>query len=173
MLRLPGVSFHSGARRSAVGKHIPDKIAVTLAEEYFTVIKWNFRSLEASGDLREGDFLVVGPRREHLEGLAIGRPQWLFRPGDLVPVKFAVNATPLGYYVPVDAITLDGERHVVFVVEEGKARRVSVTVHDSFEELRRIEGDGLKPGLQIIVVGVHYVSDGELVSITGRESLSE
>ncbi len=74
VLRLPGVSFHPGARRSAVGKHVPDKVKVTLGDEYFTVIKWNFRSLKTSGDLREGDFLVIDPKKEHLTGLAIGRP---------------------------------------------------------------------------------------------------
>ncbi len=172
VFRLPGVSFHSGARRSAVGKHVPEKIEVTLGDEYHTVIKWNFRSLEESRDLREGDFLVTGPRKEHLSGLAIGHPQWLLRPGDLVPVRFFLDTTAAGFYVPVDAITLIENRHVVFAVEEGKARRKEVTVHDTYGEFRRIEGAGLQPDLPIIVGGVHYVSDGQPVSIVRQESLT-
>jgi RND family efflux transporter MFP subunit len=171
VLRLPGVSFHPGARRSAVGKHIPDKVEITLGDDYITVINWNFRSLRASGDLREGDFLVLGPKKEHLEGLVIGRPQWLLRPGDLVPVRFLLHATSRGLYVPVNAITMVDGKHVVFVVENKKAHERQITVHETFREFRRIEGEGIQPGTQVIVSGVHYVSDGQPVTIVGDESL--
>jgi RND family efflux transporter MFP subunit len=171
VLRLPGVSFHPGARRSAVGKHIPDKVEITLGDDYITVINWNFRSLRASGDLREGDFLVLRPKKEHLEGLVIGRPQWLLRPGDLVPVRFLLHATSQGLYVPVDAITMMDGKHVVFVVEDKKARKREIAVNETFRELRRIEGEGIRPGTQVIVSGVHYVSDGQPVTIVGDESL--
>lgn len=171
VLRLPGVSFHPGARRSAVGKHVPDKVPVTLGHEYFTVIKWNFRSLEAGADLREGDFLVLEPKQEHLAGLAIGRAQWLLRPGELVPVRFLLDAAPKGLYVPMNAITMIDDKHVVFLAEDDQARMTEVTVHDLYHELRRIEGEGVAPGARVIVSGVHYVSDGQPVTIVGREQL--
>ena len=170
VLRLPGVSFSPDAERSATGRHLPEKIEVTLGDEYLTVIKWNFRILTDPGDLREGDFLVIGPRPEHLAGLAIGHPQWLLRPGDLIPVRFLLDTTPLGYYVPVDAITLVGDKHVVFAAADGMARQIDVTVHDTYGELRRIEGTDLRPGLRIIVGGVHYVSPGQAVAVVGEES---
>ncbi len=171
VLRLPGVSFHAGAQRSAVGKHLPDKVEVILGDHYFSVIKWNFRSLKDSGDLREGDFLVIEPKTEHLDGLAIGRPQWLLRPGDLVPVQFLLHATPKGLYVPVDAITTIDGKYVVFAVEENIARPKNVSVHEIYHELRRIEGDGIVSGVSIIVSGVHYVSDDQPVTIVGEETL--
>ena len=96
----------------------------------------------------------------------------MLRPGDLVPVRFLLDTTAAGFYVPVDAITLIENRHVVFAVEEGKARRKEVTVHDTYGEFRRIEGAGLQPDLPIIVGGVHYVSDGQPVSIVRQESLT-
>lgn len=166
VLRLPGVSFHSGADRSAVGRHLPEKIPITLGEEYETVIKWNFRSIIQGGDLREGDFLIIGPKPEHLDGVAVGRPQWLLRPGDLVPVQFFLSAVPRGYYVPMKAITLAAGGHVVFVVEDGVAKARVVTVHETYQELRRIEGEGIGHGARVIVGGVHYVSDGQPVTIT-------
>ena len=172
VFRLPGVSFHPGAKRSAVGKHVPEKVEVTLGNEYYTVIKWNFRSLEVSGDLREGDFLVIGPKKEHLNGLAIGRAQWLLRPGDLVPVRFQLDATPKGLYVPMSAITVIDEKHVVFSVEEDRARLREVTVHETYHELRRIEGEEIGVGNQVIISGVHYVSDGQPVNIVGFENLT-
>lgn len=168
VLRLPGVGFRADARRDAAGKHVPEKIQVEVGDAYFTVVKWTFRSLKHSGELEEGDFLVINPRQEYEHGLAIGRPQWLFRPGDLVPVRFLLDATPRGFYVPVDAVTTVDGRHSVFVVEDGVARLRVVSVHESYQELRRIEGAGIATGTAVITEGAHYVSDGEPVRTVGQ-----
>ena len=168
VLRLPGIGFHDGANRNAIGRHLPGKIEVELGSDYFTVIKWNFRSLTEAGHLREGDFLVVEPKAKHLNGLVIDRPQWLLRPGDLVPVRFSLDTTPLGYYVPVDAITMVGDRHVVYAVIDGIASVIPVDVHETYQDLRRIEAEALKTGMSVIVGGIHYVTDGERVTVTGK-----
>ncbi len=165
VLRLPGVGFRTDARRDAVGKHMPEKIPIEVADDYLTVAKWTFRSLKQSGELDEGDFLVINPRKEHENGLAVGRAQWLLRPGDLVPVQFLLDATPRGFYVPVNAITRIGDAHIVLVVEDGIARSRVVSVNESYQELRRIEGEGITTGTAVITGGVHYVSDGERVRI--------
>ncbi len=166
VLRLPGVGFHAGAERSAVGKHIPEKVRVTLGDQYTTVVNWNFRSVTSNKDLAEGDFLILNPQPNYIEGVAGGRPQWLLRPRDLVPVQFALSTTTPGFYVPNRAITLVGDSQAVFVVEDGVARARPVSVHETFEELRRIEGEGVTTGSKVIVGGVHYVSDGQPVTIT-------
>ena len=140
-----------------------------LGDDYLTVVKWNFRSLKKDGQLREGDFVVLNPRAEYLGGLAIGRPQWLLRPGDLVPVRFLLDATPSGLYVPVNAIITVGERLAVFVVEDGVARLRPVTVHESYQELRRIDGEGIGIDTDVITGGMHFVSDGEAVRIVETE----
>jgi len=170
VLRLPGVSFHAKGKQSAAGKHVPEKVEVELGDDYLTVIKWNFRSLKSSGDLQEGDFLAVGATKEHEPGLAIGRPQWLLRPGDIVPVNFLLDSTPPGFYVPVDAIVTRGRDRAVFVANDGVAQLRRVNVHETYRELRRIDGDGIDVGTEVIVRGVHYVSDGQPVSIAGRET---
>ncbi len=173
VLRLPGVKFDAAASRGAVGKHIPERIEVFFGDEYLTVIKWNFRSLATNGDLSEGDFLVVAPEKEHLAGLAIGSPHWLLRPGDLVPVHFTLGVAPRGFYVPVEAITKVGGAHAVFVAEDGIARLRKVAVKETFRDLRRIEGDGIAPGVALILGGVHYVSDGQAITIVEAERLPE
>ena len=89
-----------------------------------------------------------------------------------MPVHFALSATRRGYYVPINAITLVDGKHVVFVVEDGSAVARPVSVHETFQELRRIEGEGLGDGARVIVGGVHYVSDGQPVTITGTVSPS-
>lgn len=166
VLRLPGVSFHPGAERGAFGKHVPEKVEVTVGDQYITVIKWNFRSIVDNGNLTEGDFLIIDPKPAHLKGVAIGRPQWLLRPRDLVPVQFSLSAVPRGFYVPINAITLINGHHGVFTVENGRARLHPVNVFETFEELRRIEGEGVGNGTRVVVGGVHYVSDSQPVTIT-------
>jgi hypothetical protein len=167
VLRLPGVSFNAGAERGAVGRHTPDKVRVTLGHQYTTVVNWNFQSVAEADELVEGDFLILHPQSNYIEGVAGGRPQWLLRPRDLVPVQFSLSRTLPGFYVPNRAITLLGGRQTVFVVEDGVARARPVSVHETFEELSRIEGDGITTGAKVIVDGLHYVSDGQPVSITG------
>ena len=119
-----------------------------------------------AGDLAEGDFLILNPQADYIDGVAFGRPQWLLRPRDLVPVQFSLSASPPGFYVPNRAITLIGDQEAVLVVEDGIARTRAITGYETIEELRRIEGMGITTGTQVIVGGVHYVSNGQPVNIT-------
>ncbi|MAE66590.1 MAG: hypothetical protein CMJ18_20155 [Phycisphaeraceae bacterium] len=166
VLRLPGVSFSASDGRAALGRHEPEKVEVTLGDQYTSVIRWTFRSVSDPGKLQEGDFLIEQPRLEYLDGIAIGRPQWLLRPGDLVPVRFTLADTPRGYYVPVGAVTEVGGAPAVYLVENGKARARAVTVHDAHGELRRIEGEGIAEGGTLVTGGVHYLSDDQPVTVT-------
>ncbi len=172
VLRLPDIGFQSGSSRGAVGKHMPEKIKVSMGNEYMGVIKWSFRSLADPGPLKEGDFLVLGPKKKHLAGLAVGRAQWLFRPGELVPVRFAMDATPRGFYVPINAITKIAGENIIFSVTDGRAKKILVSVFDTHGEYQRIEGSALSTGMPVVVVGVHYVSDGQRVSVVTGENRS-
>lgn len=165
VLRLPGVGFAADARRTAVGRHTPEEVPVSLGDDAYTVIKWNFRSLSDAGALREDDFVLLHPREEYRDGVAIGRPQWLLRPGDLVPVFFLREQTSQGLWVPVEAVTTHGHETVVFTVEEGRARRRAVTVVETYREFRRVEGPGLTSGVPLVVDGVAFLSDGERVAL--------
>ena len=153
VLRLVGVSFSTSGTRSATGRHQPEKIEVELADDYMTVIKWNFRSVREGSGLEEGDFLIVRPRPEYVEGVAMGRAQWLFRPGDLVPVEFILPGPPAGFYVPIRAIVSVASRPAVFLVEGDRAKLVDVSVHQTYEELQRITGEGVVDGARVIVGG--------------------
>jgi RND family efflux transporter MFP subunit len=165
VLRLPGVGFNSAGSRTAVGKHVPEKIRVELGDEYTTVTRWNFRSLKEQGSISEGDFVILRPMQSHLNGVAVGRPQWLFRPGSLVPVRFQLESAPRGFYVPVGVITEVAGTPAVYLLENDQAQAHAVTVHEVHGELRRIAGAGITIGAQLIVRGVHYVSDGQPVTV--------
>ena len=146
VLRLPGVSFNPGAKRGLVGKHLPEKVEIEPGNQYTTVVNWNFQSLIDNGELKEGDFLIRRPQSDYIEGVAIGRPQWLLRPRDLVPIKFELSSTSPGFYVPIKSIVIAEEGYAVLLVEDGIAIAHPVTVQDTFAEMRRIEGDRIKAG---------------------------
>ena len=143
-----------------------DVVRVILGDQYTTVVNWTFRSIAANDILVEGDFLILNPQPNYVDGVSSGRPQWLLRPRDLIPVQFALSTTKPGLYVPNRAIALVGGSEVVYVVEDGVATVRPVSVHESFEELRRIDGEGITAGANVVVGGVHYVSDGQPVTVT-------
>lgn len=166
VLRLPGVSFHSGAQRGAVGKHVPERVEVKLGDQYLSVVNWNFQNVIENTELKEGDFLILHPQAAYLSGISIGRPQWLLRPQDLVPVKFKISNSPKGYYVPHTATTLRDGKPTVYRVENGVARATVLSLSDSIDEYRRIEGENITTGTKIILRGVNYVTDGQPVIVT-------
>ena len=112
------------------------------------------------------DSAVADPRPAYVEGVAVGRPQWLFRPGYLVPVEFVLAGPALGFYVPIRALVLVAGQPAVFLAESDRARLVDVSVHETFEELQRIEGDGIVDGARVIVE-ISEVSTIETKSMVG------
>jgi len=113
------------------------------------------------------------------------REPWLVRPGDLAKVDLIENRMPRGFYVPIDAINEKSGKHYVFVVfkvdedakdnenVEMKVRRVEVSIADGPNTLKRIaaapdEDEELTEDTQIVLGGVHYLKDGELVNVAAE-----
>ena len=82
-------------------------------------------------------------------------------PALLDGLQFSLSTTTAGFYVPNRSITLIGNSEVIYVVEDGVATARHISVHESFEELHRIDGEGIESGAMVVVGGVHYVSDGQ------------
>ncbi len=167
VLRLPGVSFHGRAARDAVGVHRPEKLEVRLGDRYSSVVTWSFRSVVDDGTLAECDFVIRNPQPGFVDGIVMGRPQWLFRPRDLVPVEFNLAAAPEGFYVPLDAVVMIGSSLHVFRVTDAVARAVGVSVHDTIDDHRRVVSDALQQGDSIVSAGAHFLSDGQPVVVGG------
>ena len=81
-------------------------------------------------------------------------------------MQFSISAAPKGFYVPNTAVTLTGNTPTVYRVEDGVARATTVELLQTVDANRRIQGKGISSGTHIIVGGVHYVSDGQPVSVT-------
>lgn len=109
------------------------------------------------------------------------REPWLVRPGDLAKVDLIENRMPRGFYVPIDAINEKSGKNYVFVVEGEIVRRVEVSVADGPNTLKRIAAVPSKPGspeltektnekeaTQIVLGGVHYLTDGESVNVAAE-----
>lgn len=149
--------------KKPTGSLTPKKVEVTLGENYWTVLDWHLREVKGEG-LHDQDFAVRQPTAEDRKAVNTRLTQWLVRPGDLIPVSFDLGRLPRGFYVPVTAVKeLNGETWV-FVVQDGKAKRIPVKAHESYEDTRRVEGEGLQEGAQLVIKGVHYLADGSVVS---------
>ncbi|MEQ8765715.1 MAG: efflux RND transporter periplasmic adaptor subunit [Planctomycetota bacterium] len=165
VLRLPGLNARERAATLPQGTVMPERVPVVLGEDYFNVIQWPFRRLADPGSLRAFDLLIVSPREEHERGVSMVRPEWVIRPGELIPVILELGAAPPGYYVPVHAIRERNGATSVFLVEKGRAHEAAVAVHEPYRDLRRITGSELKDGAAIIEKGAHFVMDGQPVRV--------
>lgn len=103
------------------------------------------------------------------------REQWLLRPGDMVGVDLSEDRMPIGFYVPIDAIKEESGRYYVFVVDGdaagSKASQLEVSITDGPNTLKRVEAIGdqaLTEGMQIVLGGVHYLTDGEAVNVASE-----
>ena len=114
---------------------VPERVPVTLGTEYFNVIRWPFRQLVESGDLKPLDVLIVEPEPQHESGVVLAGREWTIRPGELIPVALDLGEAPSGFYVPISAISERNGRTAVFLVDGDTAREVEVETHESYRDL--------------------------------------
>lgn len=163
VLRLPNRTTWQKAAE-LTGPIVPEKIAVSFGEAHLTFLDIAMR--EVKGELKAGQLLLMDPKPAHLKGVDLRTRTWVLRPGDLLPVTLRPGAARTGLYVPLRAIRELNGQLWVYAVADGKAKKVPVAVHEAAGELRRVTGEGLAAGQQIVLKGAHYVADGEPVSVT-------
>lgn len=111
--------------------------------------------------------------------------QWMLRPGDLVSVDLSNTETAEGYYVPMEAIYEESGDTFVFVADpasennnggacEVKRLAVKVATEEGLGAgtVRKIAPTStgeLSEGSLIVVGGVHFLRDGEVVRIVDRK----
>ena len=77
------------------------------------------------------------------------------------------SASPSLLRVPVEAIRQEGMDWVVYVVEEGRARRRVIEAGEIRDGMREVRA-GLEAGQRVVVEGRERVTDGTLVKETAR-----
>ena len=90
----------------------------------------------------------------------------VFIPGMFVNVAFNGETRENTVLVPAEAILTDGNKKLVFVVENNKTKRVEVTTGLSDGKTTELLS-GLKGGETVIIKGQDYVDDGGDVKIVG------
>ena len=180
--RLRGAKF--GMPRPADlfdGKLDLDRVVVNKQagpESFMQILNWSFRAVDSVKDtmpLQLGDLLInfedLDPK-QIVHGVVLDRNEWAIRPGDLVPVSFGEAPAPEGLYVPDDAIRAMNDKRSVFIQDGTKVREVPVTLHESVGRLHRIEGEGIEPGVAVVVRGAHYLSDGNEIVVSEEIDLA-
>jgi RND family efflux transporter MFP subunit len=162
---VEGARFWDGGATDAE-QVTPKKVEVELGDDYWSILSWNLREV-ACDQLDEGSVVIADPKPSMLAGVSLTHHEWVMRPGDMVAVGFDLGNHPAGFYLPIQAISeLNGET-TVFLVVDGRAKRTPVEVHESYRELRRVSGEGLGEGAQVVLGGAHFLADGERVSVSG------
>jgi len=151
---------------------------VTLRKTYITLGEkranfqgiYIFREVLAPTDLAPKMLVATGVPDGFADGgrAAWIRQRWLIQPGESLEVKLQGAPTPTGFYVPFDAVVPgdDGEQHVFIIGDDGKAKRISVTIDGEVGELVRISSESLSEGARVVVRGAHLVQPDELVAGT-------
>lgn len=92
----------------------------------------------------------------------IDNPDGLLKPGMLARVEIPRRTVQDALLIPLEAVVDLGDRRVVYVVEDGKARRREVEL-GSVLGRRVVVASGLDPSARVIVEGTQEVSDGQRV----------
>jgi hypothetical protein len=152
------------------------KVPVTPGDNFIHVLQvYRYQELTEFGSLDPQKDVVMGKLPAGVKDgdkVFLSREEWLLRPGQLVQVELRGQSSQPGFYVPRPAILLAGGKHYVFVVDEvgagqEQAKRVAVQVGELLGDYRRIESigeGGLSSGSKVILDGVHYLRDGDLIN---------
>jgi RND family efflux transporter MFP subunit len=103
--------------------------------------------------------------RTMLAEIELPNPDEALRPGMYASARIVVERKPEATIIPADSLFAEKTRNSVFVVADGKARRV--TVKTGFNDAGTVEIlEGVKPGGQVILLGKQVLADGQPITIT-------
>ncbi|EQB09053.1 secretion protein HylD [Sphingobium quisquiliarum P25] len=111
---------------------------------------------------------VIDPATRAVRVRAIlPNPDKMLKPGMLLTVSVAARQRQ-SLAVPELAVVGEGDERYLFIVAEGKARRVKVATGMRQNGLVEIL-DGVKPGQKVVTDGVVKLSDGAPVRLAGED----
>ncbi len=134
----------------------------------------NSRSLKAggAGGSLTGRVTGIAPRASETTHtfpviIEVENPDGRLGSGMLVRAALALEGTFVSLGISKDAIVRQGERTIVYTVNDGVASEVAVEVRGSMDTRVAIEGDGLQAGMPLIVRGNERIADGSPVQVAG------
>lgn len=120
--------------------------------------------VEPLSEIYEGTIYLIDPRvdpetRSAVVRAKVNNPNEVLRPGMFCTVTIVIEKKEQGLMVPEEAVVSRGEKHFLYLAEEGKAvmRQVSLGL---FSEGKVEILSGLNPGEQVVVGGVQKLAPG-------------
>ena len=120
--------------------------------------------VEPLSEIYEGTIYLIDPRvdpetRSAVVRAKVNNPNEVLRPGMFCTVTIIIEKKEQGLMVPEQAVVSRGEKHFLYLAEEGKAVMRQVRLGLFSEEKVEILS-GLNPGEQVIVAGLQKLAPG-------------
>ena len=68
-----------------------------------------------------------------------------------------------GIIIPKEAIVVRGISQLIYIVENGVAKAITIKILNQNEKFAAVEGEGLNAGAELIIDGQNVVQNGEKV----------
>ncbi|MCK5187445.1 MAG: efflux RND transporter periplasmic adaptor subunit, partial [Deltaproteobacteria bacterium] len=120
--------------------------------------------VEPLSEVYEGTIYLIDPRvdpetRSAVVHAKIKNPDEVLRPGMFCTVTIVIEKKENGLMVPEEAVMSRGEKHFLYLKEEGKAVMKQVRL-GLFSEGKVEIVSGLNPGEQVVVAGIQKLAPG-------------
>lgn len=156
------------------------RVYVDLPERYFGHVALGSEvALERTGDDLTFIGTVIGtsanasPQTHTFPvTIMIPNPDGLLAGGMLVRVTLTMKEKFTSFAVSKDAIVRQGSSTMIYTVVEGKAARIPVTLTATAGDYVAVSGDGLKPGMPVVIRGNERIFPGSPV-MTGPPAEGE
>lgn len=102
--------------------------------------------------------------RSYKVRVIVDNPEGILKGGMFAEVRFPI-AEEEGVILPVSALDERGDQPAVWIVEDGVAHRVPVTVKVRAED--QVSVEGIDPGAQVVVLGQKLLYEGAPVKLEG------
>lgn len=175
--------IYSGAPNTQAGKAAiltlmqisPLKAVVSISENYFPDIRKGMMATVKTDiypkQTFEGSILKVYPvinpaTRSFKTEIKINNPDEKLRPGMFARVNIKIKDDAALFAPAISVIKQEGtnNRHV-FVMENGKAKKIEVTLGDRQDENVELVSDKLRKGMKLIIAGQASLMDGDKVKV--------
>ena len=160
----------------AIQKINPMKAYVNLSEQYYLSVKKGTR-VEMKSEIYpdrvfEGKVSIVYPTidattRTFTVEIQLPNKDEALRPGMYGTINFFIGETNTMVVPAIAVLKLQGSNdRYLFLNDNGRAKRVSVTLGRRFEDKIEVFSDQIKPGTELVVVGQGRLVDGSPLNIT-------
>ena len=160
----------------AIQKINPMKAYVNLSEQYYLSVKKGTR-VEMKSEIYpdrvfEGKVSIVYPTidattRTFTVEIQLPNKDEALRPGMYGTINFFIGETNTMVVPAIAVLKLQGSNdRYLFLNDNGRAKRVSVTLGRRFEDKIEVFSDQIKPGAELVVVGQGRLVDGSPLNIT-------